>query len=597
MVLTMNSLHVEVAAEAFTRLLKLDVPAVGQRASHKAAKLLQSCLGVVQKGQSQVEPLVRFMRHVGLRWPLPSPQLRLLDLLVEMSLFWGIPVWGAFHVDTSNRDVRSRPLLVFGDAEVFYHWLQRKSFMVGLVQYDQYLSTYLRLFRQPADEMNATITAIAAADKLVEETLSPLLGEESDDLVGLGSLRDGDHLIAALNRLAYWIKDNYTAADVLRVRNRQLLLGILQLVSTTATDSLSMSFGWNVAQQLGQYVSGDLAMVQYFAFEAAESILRRDCFEFVFSFMTVSVGIPYVTESATEDLHHDVVGFLDDLLHSTEQSVLKSAILAIEHQKSAILRLRGMKKLLFWPEGVQGERDVDRMFGSIPDLRMPAFLDNWFLARQALRNLTVSAMPQVYHFPAVSAVPLYTSGNNALAVPVGAARFPMFSRQLVPAANFGGLARALSYAMAEALFFKRHDWVRGEARSRYQRRLDCLLDMVHSYQRPVAATQGTGRPSLPGGESVDESAAFSSSWSLEPLHRAYRAVADRSRRTTLSRAPHLDDEQLFFVSFCYSHCSREDSLDSRLLCNVPLRNFQPFANAFRCAPDSYMNPRNRCSTW
>ncbi|KAH7983373.1 hypothetical protein HPB52_011520 [Rhipicephalus sanguineus] len=98
-------------------------------------------------------------------------------------------------------------------------------------------------------------------------------------------------------------------------------------------------------------------------------------------------------------------------------------------------------------------------------------------------------------------------------------------------------------------------------------------------------------------DGVDESALFAASWSLAPLHRAYRAAAAHSPLTTLSRERRLDAEQLFFASFCYSQCSREDSLRSRLLCNVPLRNFPAFASAFRCSRDSYMNPRHRCLTW
>ncbi|KAH8019608.1 hypothetical protein HPB51_020307 [Rhipicephalus microplus] len=98
-------------------------------------------------------------------------------------------------------------------------------------------------------------------------------------------------------------------------------------------------------------------------------------------------------------------------------------------------------------------------------------------------------------------------------------------------------------------------------------------------------------------DGVIESALFAASWSLAPLHRAYLAAAAHSTHITLGRESRLDAEQLFFASFCYTQCSREDSLRSRLLCNVPLRNFAAFASAFRCSRDSYMNPLHRCLTW
>ncbi|XP_054918002.1 neprilysin-1-like [Dermacentor andersoni] len=585
-------LQAEVVRESFTLLLRLDVPASNQRASHKAAKLLQTCLAVAQTSRSPAEPLIRFLRHVGLLWPLPSPVV-VLDLVVQMSLYWGIPVWGAFRVDTFNRDIRHRPLLVFGEARVFDEWLERKRAMLKTAQYELYLSSYLRAFGLPADRVNDTMVAIAYADGVVEHSLVPFrAGEAGDDLIIMASLMEGSNLTDTLNRVAYWIKENYTADDILRVHNIQLLLAMLRLTTMTPAGVLSLSFGWSVARQLGQYVSRDLAMVQYFAFEAAEESLQQDCLDFVWSFMTISVGAPYVERSASTELRQSVASLIGQLRDSLESIVRDSAVLTRDHQQNASFRLHSMKTVLFWPEGVRGEPDVNRLFGDVPDLRMPAFLDNWFLARQAMRNFTLSAMAEVYHFPLLSTAPLYDAGNNVLAVPVGAAAFPMYSPALVPAANFGGLARTLSAALAGALFWERHHWVRGAALSLYRRRLDCLVAMYHTYQGHAPVT-AQGRSHAFDG--VDESAVFAVSWSLAPLHRAYRAAAAHSPRSTLGRE--RDAEQLFFASFCYSQCSRDDSLHSRLQCNVPLRNFPAFASAFRCSANSYMNPHHRCLTW
>ncbi|XP_049269049.1 uncharacterized protein LOC125757499 [Rhipicephalus sanguineus] len=392
-------LQAEVTREAFSLLLKLDVPATNQRASHKAAKLLQTCLAVAQISRSPVEPLIRFLRHVGLLWPLPSPVV-VLDLVVEMSLYWGIPVWGAFRVDTFNRDIRHRPLLVFGEAREFDEWLERKHAMLQTAQYELYLSSYLRLFGLPADRTNDTIAAIKFADSLVEENLVPFLGGEAgDDLIHMGALTGGSNLTDALNRLAYWVKENYTVGDVLRVHNIQLLSEILRLTTMTPADLLSLSSGWSVARQLGQYVSRDLAMVQYFAFEAAEESLQQDCFDFVWSFMSLSVGTPYVAHMASTELRQSVASLIRHIRDSLESSVRESSVLTRDHQESASFRLHSMKTVLFWPEGVRGERDVNRLFGDVPDLRMPVFLDNWFLARQATRNFSFSAMAEVCIFP------------------------------------------------------------------------------------------------------------------------------------------------------------------------------------------------------
>lgn len=587
-------LRTEVQRDVFTRLLRMDVPAKNQRAWHKAAKLLQTCLDVAQGSQSLAEPLIRFMRHVGLQWPLPS-RIIVLDVLVEMSLYWAIPVWGAFQVDSLNRDLRHRPLLVFTETVEFDQWLQRKYALLEAVQYDQYVSVYLRAFGLPADRTNDTISAIAAADSLVEGSLVPFLGGVSDDIVTFGGLPGGVNLTDSLNRLVYWTKEKYTTDDIIRVNNLRLLKEILNLTTLARAEVLSLSLGWSVARQLGQYVSRDLAMVQYFAFEAADESLRTDCFDFVLSFMTISMGAPFVTEKATRELHQDVTGLVRHLQDNLEHSIFESSTLSRDYKDNASYILRSMKKVLFWPEGMQGERDVNRLFGDVPDLRMPVFLDNWVLARAALRNVTVSITPQVYRFPSLAASPLYDAGNNVLAVPVGSTAFPMYSSELVPAANYGGLARTLTAAMAEALYWEHRSWLRGATLSLYRRRLDCLVAMFHTYQGPARA-RAPGRSGA-AANGVDGLAVFVASWTLEPLHGAYRSAVAGSRRTVLGGARKLDAEQLFFVSICLSQCSSEDSLNNRLACNVPLRNFPAFASAFRCSRDSYMNPRRRCLTW
>ncbi|KAH8019607.1 hypothetical protein HPB51_020306 [Rhipicephalus microplus] len=444
-------LQAEVASEAFSLLLRLDVPATNQRASQKAAKLLQTCLAVTQISRSPVEPLIRFLRHIGLLWPLPSPVV-VLDLVVEMSLYWGIPVWGAFRVDTFNQDIRQRPLFVFGEAREFIEWLERKHAMLQTVQYDLYLYSYLRLFGLPVDRMNDSIVAIKLADSLVEENLVPFLGGEvPDGLIHMGDLTGGSNLTDSLNRLAYWVKENYTEDDVLRVHNINLLSAILRLTTTTPADLLSLSFGWSVARKLGQYVSRELAMVQYFAFEAAEESLQQDCFDFVWSFMSISVGTPYVARRASTEFRQSVASLIRQLRDSLESSIRDSSVLTLHHQESASFRLHSMKT-------IRGSAVIH-----------------------------THDDPQVYHFPLLSTSPLYDGGNNVLAVPVGATAFPLYSPKLVPAANFGGLARTLAAALVGALFWERHQWVRGAALSLYRRRLNCLVTMYNTYQGPARA--------------------------------------------------------------------------------------------------------------
>ncbi|XP_050039032.2 neprilysin-1-like [Dermacentor andersoni] len=53
--------------------------------------------------------------------------------------------------------------------------------------------------------------------------------------------------------------------------------------------------------------------------------------------------------------------------------------------------------------------------------------------------------------------------------------------------------------------------------------------------------------------------------------------------------------QVFFLTLCHLTCAcgHPDNLYGAD-CNRVVKNFQPFADAFRCAPGSKMNPTNKC---
>lgn len=323
-------------------LLRLDVPPTGQSASQKAAKLLQTCLDVIQKGS--VDPLVRFMRQRRLLWPEPS-DISILDLLIEMSLHWGVPVWGAFRMDTFNRDLRGRPLLEFGETKDLDLWLQRKELMIKVLQYNQYLTSYLLMFGVAEDKINSTIMAINQADFEVEEALLQHLGHLNDQFLQLGTLADGDALVASLNHLAYWVDNKYTLHDAIRVRNEFLLNAVLRLLLPSRNRHISLSFGWNIARQLGQYSSRDLAMVQYYTFDTAEDSLRRDCFDFVRAFMAVGMGQPYVVRSATPQVVRQVTDMTELLQDTLHRRVLSSPTLTDRSRAHATYRLRSLLKV------------------------------------------------------------------------------------------------------------------------------------------------------------------------------------------------------------------------------------------------------------
>lgn len=84
---------------------------------------------------------------------------------------------------------------------------------------------------------------------------------------------------------------------------------------------------------------------------------------------------------------------------------------------------------------------------------------------------------------------------------------------------------------------------------------------------------------------------FYDTLALGHLVKALGSVPDRPLTLNHHSLRKYTVEQMFFIGYCFSHCGAE----GERLCNVPLKNSDAFAAAFKCAPGSPMNPLVKCN--
>ncbi|XP_064487911.1 neprilysin-like isoform X3 [Ornithodoros turicata] len=110
------------------RVLRERVPLKRQTAFQKAARLIQTCVDVKRNAHLSAETLRQLMASVGFQWPLPS-ETDAIELFVEVSLNWGLQIWGSLTVDRIVRDDNGRPLVTFSNSLHYFNWLRRKQEM------------------------------------------------------------------------------------------------------------------------------------------------------------------------------------------------------------------------------------------------------------------------------------------------------------------------------------------------------------------------------------------------------------------------------------------------------------------------------------
>ncbi|XP_040078520.2 neprilysin-2-like [Ixodes scapularis] len=101
---------------------------------------------------------------------------------------------------------------------------------------------------------------------------------------------------------------------------------------------------------------------------------------------------------------------------------------------------------------------------------------------------------------------------------------------------------------------------------------------------------------------------------LRPLFELYKKAAKSKRMENMFLRTHWPLQlnktvnELFFYNYAAAFCedssviqrlAKEDLLvtPSNWRVNVPLQNFKPFAETFRCLPGTRMNPSSRCAMW
>ncbi|KAG0444951.1 hypothetical protein HPB47_013188 [Ixodes persulcatus] len=215
----------------------------------------------------------------------------------------------------------------------------------------------------------------------------------------------------------------------------------------------------------------------------------------------------------------------------------------------------------------------------------------------------------------------YNAGRNSLYIPYGVvASQHRASQSTIPAILTPFIVPYLVQGMYEAIDDRGstmnvrsmpESWWSGESLLRYRKQQRCFAESYLQHMLRFGAFQGA--PMIPFiRRMMAENAA------LQPSQEVYsRALAEphsMQRNFRVPGLPAVTPDMLFFVNFAASLCDavrnggglgalarrqvqHRVALPSVLRVNVPLRNFDRFAEVFSCAKGSYMNPGDKCKLW
>ncbi|XP_064485786.1 neprilysin-1-like isoform X2 [Ornithodoros turicata] len=565
----------------FRRAITEDVPRANQTAYQKAARLLQTCVDVVQKGQTSVEPLKRLMAKIGLFWPDPTTT-DFIQLLLVVSLNWDVHVWADITADPTKKDARENTMLAFSESPTAKSWLEKKSQIMKYLQYDQFVSTHLLAFGVSEQDLPRYLDLVKRGDAFVESNLTGAAnGEVGEELIEFWRLSTGRRIVSALNAHVAWLGGRYALYGGIWVTNKSLFQKIFEEITGNPDEEHLLKFhlGWTVARSLGSAVSRDLAMLQYFEFERAVFQHEMTCFVSARRMLGLGLITPYAHELRHRGVQREVLRITDSIQESFIDAGESSSALDTAALSRLKNFLQGIHVDVFVPDQITSENVTNDIFTVVPDVVEDLFIENWAVTKEALKN--ASLPPALTDFSYEH--PLYYPDRQTFFVPLGAIESPMYSISLTPAFNYGGLGQFVSSVFGVALYWEDLRWLTSLPLDIYNRRLDCFQRSADMYEDKTE-------------ETITRKQIMSAAWSLLPLYNAFKN-ASAGTSSNLQEAPNWSDDQLFFLAYCHSFCKTEAFRSVSWFCSVLLRNFPRFSEAFDCKRRTYMNPAERCLTW
>ncbi|XP_040062520.1 neprilysin-1-like [Ixodes scapularis] len=215
----------------------------------------------------------------------------------------------------------------------------------------------------------------------------------------------------------------------------------------------------------------------------------------------------------------------------------------------------------------------------------------------------------------------YNAGRNSLYMPYGVVAFQhRVSQTTVPAILMPFIVPHLVQGMYEAVDVRGssisvrgmpESWWSEESLARYRKQQRCFVESYLEHMQRFGAFKES--PMVPFiRQMMAENAALQPS--LEAYSRALVEPHSMQRNFRVPGLPEMTPDMLFFVNFAASHCDAVQgnsglgvlarrqvqyrvALPSVLRVNVPLRNFDRFAEVFYCPKGTYMNPGAKCRLW
>ncbi|KAH7961065.1 phosphate-regulating neutral endopeptidase PHEX [Rhipicephalus sanguineus] len=566
---------------------RLDEGANSLPIAKRLAILFDSCMKkrTTEEARREVSEIREFMRDLKIPWPEPPlPGVEPLGVMLDLVFNWDIDIW--FRVDLSRHttDIADRRNLLLQPAMVLSARWHNVAGILHTDKFVEYWSGFHRAFA--SDETMRPLGAILNISRMQKTIYRDFIHVENGELKHpthtlLGDIRSYTTHIS-VRQWTDALNDNlvghgkFVSSDGVTAMDAELLAVVDRMFANFSREQLLDHVSWELVQLIAPLAGTELLLAKYGSERRAQMEGSNFCstqIERAYRWLVTAVALlPQFDASAR--------AFLDEqLTNITEAAIAKvNGVLWADNGSVEMVanKLRNQRAII-WPPNEPLDDDVlSKTFDSW-FYKNATFTQHWIRSvtkwRQMRRSPTYKRSndsPRSYAFPHFEYDPL----SNVVRVSASALFSPWYQAAGSRAALYGGIGFTFAREMVKAFDAPAFD--------RDGKFLDTWPTEI--WKEASADKASCLRPEF--------DAVFPEIPALEVAHAAF--LASSTDGAAISRQ--WSAERVFFVTACFTMCNLPNTLRRfRADCNKALRNFAPFAAAFKCPPNSRMNPKTKCS--
>ncbi|KAH6945616.1 hypothetical protein HPB50_009300 [Hyalomma asiaticum] len=567
-----------------------------ERFSRKVDAAFASCmLTSPEDSRRGINELRAFMRELRISWPdAPLAGVDPLGVLLDLSLNWRLDIWfsAAVHRCPYGCATRGGGRHILFDATSFF--TVRASVerdLAALKSYLVYWSRFSNAFFAPGypERSEEYINRIAMIERSVFDRFI-LVGKKiavHPVQLQLGSLhhltpnipdsRWIDQLNSNVKRFGEFHRN-----DSVTTWDRDLLYALNEMFANYTREELLEHISWTFVQNFGPLADRELLVEQYSD--------RRTAAEYRHIFCATQVEIAYhrlftstyAKDRFTTPTRHNI----DTLLASVVQSAvdkINSVTWADEASKQALVDHVQNVTVVLWPDSdLLSDNSIQKFENLLFADENNLFAQQWIWAMKTWRRLhdepgynDTDESPRNYALPYFK----YAHVLNSVSIALAAFSRPWYYADGTSAMAYGTVGFSFARELARSF-------------DPFTVPVD-LLGQAALFQPPPAWTRVSRR--IASCLSPFYSTPFPEIPALEFAYHAFKESVASKNESERRVSKSISDEQLFFLSACFTMCNLDETMNSyRLHCNKAVSNFAPFAHAFGCQDGAKMSPSTKC---